>query len=68
MALSELTLGKRRFVLTKWDEKRRATITIHTMYEPCEKDVPWTIEFNGKTYQQGQCSGPAMSVVWYDEV
>lgn len=51
----------------EWSDAANNSVDVGRRFILRGEDIPWTIEFNGATYQQGQCSGSGMSLVWFDK-
>jgi hypothetical protein len=51
----------------KWCDTTNDSVSVGRRFILRGQDIPWTIEFEGATYQQGQCSGRSMSLVWFDQ-
>lgn len=51
-----------------WCEVRNRDVNVFDLFFPRGEAMPDIIEFDGHKYALGQCSGPAMSVVWFDRL
>jgi hypothetical protein len=50
----------------RWSDARNDSVQVAERFIPRGDPIPWEVELDGLMFRQGQCSGTAMSVVWFD--
>lgn len=58
----------RELILERWCEERNDTRPVYTLFQRLDETPPSTIDFDGFTYREGQCSGPSRLWVTYDRI